>query len=178
MVVSWIPLTLSEARGFITSYIVFYSPQVSKRKRQEPNTMQKTVVSGDVNRTIIDGLDLNTAYDVQMSANTKAGASTLSPSALSEVFSAPVPFDTGKVTILSLAIENKVICDLTLLIFALFIIIIGDGDGLLIALIVVTVVALVVILVLILIIILLVFSMQRTVKYVIFCIKWYITVLV
>ena len=88
MVVSWIPLTLSEARGFITSYTVFYSPQVSRKKRQEPNTMKKTV-SGDVNRTTIDGLDSNTAYDVQMSANTKAGAS-----ALSEVISAPLP-DTG-----------------------------------------------------------------------------------
>ena len=98
MVVSWIPLTLSEARGFITSYTVFYSPQVSTTK-QESNTMQKTV-SGDVNRTTIHDLDPNTAYDVQMSANTKAGASTLSPSALSEVFSAPVPSDTGRVTII------------------------------------------------------------------------------
>ena len=94
MVVSWTPLTLSKARGFITSYTVFYSPQVNRRKRQEPNTMQK-MVSGNVNRTIIDGLDPNTAYDVQMSANTKAGASSLSPSALSEVLTAPVPSDTG-----------------------------------------------------------------------------------
>ena len=93
MVVSWILLTLSEARGFITSYTVFYSPQVNRTKQQEPNTMQKTVVSGDVNQTIIDGLDPNTAYDVQMSANTKAGAS-----ALSEVISAPVPPDTGTYT--------------------------------------------------------------------------------
>ena len=94
MVVTWIPLTLSEARGFITNYTVFYSPQVSRRKRQELNTMQKAV-SGDVNRTTIDGLDPNTAYDVQMSANTKAGAS-----ALSEVISAPVHSDTGRVTII------------------------------------------------------------------------------
>ena len=104
MVVSWIPLTLSEARGFITSYTVFYSSQVNRRKRQEPNTMQKTV-SGDVSQTTIDGLDPNTSFHVQMSANSKAGASALSPlvlspSALSEVFSAPVPSDTGKVTIL------------------------------------------------------------------------------
>ena len=89
MVVSWIPLTLSEARGFITSYTVFYSPQV---RCQE--TMQKTVVSGDVNRTIIAGLDPNTAYDVRMSANTKAGASVLS-----EVISVPVSSDTGRVTL-------------------------------------------------------------------------------
>ena len=92
MVVSWIPLTLSEARGFITTYIVFYSPQVSRTKQQEPNTMQKTI-SGDVNRTTIDGLDPNIAYDVQMSANTKAGAS-----ALSEMILAPIPPDTGRVT--------------------------------------------------------------------------------
>ena len=91
-VVSWIPLTLSEARGFITSYTVFYSLQVSRRKRQEPNIMQKTD-NGDVNRTIIDGLDPNTGYDVQMSANTKAGASSFS-----EVISAPVPPDTGNKT--------------------------------------------------------------------------------
>ena len=94
MVVSWIPLTLSEARGFITSYTVFYSPQVSRRKRQEPNTLQNTV-SGDVNRTTIHDLDPNTAYDVQMSSNTKAGAS-----ALSDVISAPVFSDTGRVTLL------------------------------------------------------------------------------
>ena len=93
MVVSWIPLTLSEARGFITSYTVFYSPHVSRRKQQEPNTMQKTV-SGDVSQTTIDDLDPNTAYDVQMSANTKAGASYLS-----EVISVPVPPDTGRVVI-------------------------------------------------------------------------------
>ena len=85
MVVSWIPLTLSEARGFVTSYTVFYSPQVSRGKRQEPHTIQKTV-SGDVNGTTIRDLDQNTAYDVQMSVSTKAGSSPLS-----EVISAPVP---------------------------------------------------------------------------------------
>ena len=98
MVVSWTHLTLSEARGFVTSYTVFYSPQVSRTKRQEPHTMQKAV-SGDVNRTTIHDLDPNTAYGVQMSANTKAGASSLS-----EVISAPVPSDTGRVTI---AIQNN-----------------------------------------------------------------------
>ena len=92
MVVSWTPLTLSEARGFITSYTVFYSPQVSRRKRQEPNTMQKTV-SGDVSRTTIDS---NTSYGVQVSANTKTGTS-----ALSEVILAPVPPNTGNVTIIT-----------------------------------------------------------------------------
>ena len=92
MVVSWTLLTLSEARGFITSYTVFYSPHVSRRKRQEPNTMQKTV-NGDINRTTIHDLDPNTAYDVQMSANTKVGASSLSG-----VISASVP-DEGEARI-------------------------------------------------------------------------------
>ena len=90
MVVSWTPLTISESRGFITNYTVFYSPQVSTTKQQELNTMQKAV-SGDVNRTTIDNLDPNTAYDVQLSANTKAGSSSLS-----EMISAPVP-DTGRI---------------------------------------------------------------------------------
>ena len=92
MVVSWITLSLSEARGFITSYTVFYSPQVSRGK-QEPNILQKTV-SGDVSQTTIDGLDPNTAYFVQMSANTKAGSSARL-NCLSKVISAPVP-DTGR----------------------------------------------------------------------------------
>ena len=91
MVVSWTPLTLSEARGFITSYTVFYSPQVSRIK-QEPNILQKTV-SGDISQTTIDDLDPNTAYFVQMSANTKTGISALN--CLSKVISAPVP-DTGR----------------------------------------------------------------------------------
>ena len=54
----------------------------------------QTIVSGNVNRTTIDYLDPNTAYDVQMSANTKAGAS-----ALSEVISAPVP-DAGSILVI------------------------------------------------------------------------------
>ena len=99
MVVSWIPLTLSEAHGFITSYTVFYSPQVSRTK-QEPNIIQKTV-SGDVSQTTIDGLDPNTAYNVQMSANTKAGASSLSG-----VISAPV-LDAGITVVYSMSTLNN-----------------------------------------------------------------------
>ena len=98
MVVSWNHLTLSEARGFITSYTVFYSPQVGRGNQQEPNTMQKTV-SGDVNRTTIHDLDPNIAYDVQMLANTKAGVSTLS-----EVISSSVFPDTG--TSVTIALQS------------------------------------------------------------------------
>ena len=101
MLVSWTPLTLSEARGFITNYTVFYSPQVNRTNQQEPNEIMQKTIRGDVNRTTIDGLDPNAAYDVQMSANTKAGAS-----ALSEVISAPVHSDTGSVTILVAIIKD------------------------------------------------------------------------
>ena len=59
--------------------------------------MQKTV-SGDVNQTTIHDLDPNTAYDVQMSANTKAGASNLS-----EVISVPISETGIQVTELSVA---------------------------------------------------------------------------
>ena len=55
--------------------------------------MQKTV-SGNVSQTTIDGLCPNTVYDVQMSANTKAGASSFT-----EVISIPVPPGTGNVTV-------------------------------------------------------------------------------
>ena len=62
MVVSWTPLTLSEARGFITSYTVFY---LHRGKRQEPHTMQKAV-SGNVNQTTIQDLDPNMIYKCQL----------------------------------------------------------------------------------------------------------------
>ena len=66
--------------------------------------MQNTI-SGDVSQTTIDDLDPNTAYDVQMSANTKTGASPLS-----EVISAPVPPDAGITVVYSMStLSNSVI---------------------------------------------------------------------
>ena len=68
MVVSWRPLTLVEARGFITHYTVTYSPQML-RKRQA--AMIRVVP--DANTVTIEGLDADTAYSVQVSGATVAG---------------------------------------------------------------------------------------------------------
>ena len=56
MMVSWTPLTLVQARGFVR-YRVSYQPQGS-RKRQE----RSVVVDGDQDSVIIDGLMSGVAY--------------------------------------------------------------------------------------------------------------------
>ena len=79
MVVSWIPLTYSEARGFVSHYTVVYTPVISNEmKRQAPNTMTVTVPGMDASATRIEGLDPNTYYTVQVSATNGAGTSKTS----------------------------------------------------------------------------------------------------
>ena len=78
LVVSWIPLSYSEARGFISHYTVAYSPLTSGRKRQATDMMNQTVPGMDTNTTRIKGLDANTDYIVQVSATNGAGTSKLS----------------------------------------------------------------------------------------------------
>ena len=85
MVVSWIPLTYSEARGFISHYTVAYTPLRSGTKRQALDTMTQTVPGMDANTTRIEGLDANTNYSVQVSATNGAGTSELSTPLLSSV---------------------------------------------------------------------------------------------
>jgi hypothetical protein len=80
MVVSWISLSYSEARGFISHYTVAYSSQIRGRKRQALNTMTLTVSGMDTNATMIEGLDANTEYIVQVSATNGAGSNQLSSS--------------------------------------------------------------------------------------------------
>lgn len=79
MVVSWIPLTYSEARGFISHYTVAYTPLTSNgRKRQALVTMTVIVPGMDANTTRIEGLDPNTDYIVQVAATNGAGRNDLS----------------------------------------------------------------------------------------------------
>ena len=89
MVVSWIPLSYSEARGFISHYTVHYYPITSEKKRQVPDTavMTETLPGMDTNTTRIEGLDANTDYIVQVSATNGAGTSELSAK---ELVAAPV----------------------------------------------------------------------------------------
>ena len=78
MVVSWIPLSYSEARGFISHYSIHYSPVTSEKRRQEVDALNQTVLGMDTNTTRIEGLDANTDYIVQVSATNGAGTSILS----------------------------------------------------------------------------------------------------
>jgi hypothetical protein len=76
MVVSWIPLSYSEARGFISHYTVAYFPIVKNTQTFGGTT--QTVPGKDTNTTRIEGLDANTDYIIQVSATNGAGTSELS----------------------------------------------------------------------------------------------------
>ncbi len=79
---SWKPLTLSEARGYITFYTVEYYPSLNKKKRQAPSDIMRVNVSADLSNITIDGLDEDLNYFVQVSANTSAGGAVSSPQAV------------------------------------------------------------------------------------------------
>ena len=90
MVVSWLPLTLSEARGFISHYTVAYSTQTTSSTRKRQAAMTQRVEVMDANTTRITGLDPDTEYSVQVSATTGAGEGVLSANV-----SVPVPTKKG-----------------------------------------------------------------------------------
>ena len=73
MVVSWITLSYSEARGFISHYTVAYSPLTSGRNRQSAVTMSERVPGMDANNIVIQDLNPSTEYIVQVSATNGAG---------------------------------------------------------------------------------------------------------
>ena len=78
MVVSWFPLSYSEARGFISHYTVVYSPLTSGRSSQALGTMAQTVPGMDTNATRIERLDANSDYIVLVAATNEAGTSEFS----------------------------------------------------------------------------------------------------
>ena len=78
IMVSWRPLTLTEARGFVSHYTVTYSPQVISGGRKRQAAMTEVVSGMDANMTSIDGLDPDTVYNVQVSAATAAGNGVIS----------------------------------------------------------------------------------------------------
>ena len=67
--VSWKPLTLSEARGFITFYTIEYYPSPNNKKRQAPSDIMRVNVSADSS-----SLDESRDYVVQVFASTRAGS--------------------------------------------------------------------------------------------------------
>lgn len=76
MSVSWTPLDIEEARGFVTHYTVFYELR-SDANGSVPNRMNATV-NGDGNYTQVDGLQSKEAYVVSVGANTRIGLGNLS----------------------------------------------------------------------------------------------------
>ncbi len=86
IIVSWKPLTLSEARGFITFYIVEYYPSLNNKKRQAPSDIMRVNVSADSSSATIDSLDENKEYNVQVSASTSAGNGNASNPQVAEAF--------------------------------------------------------------------------------------------
>ena len=124
MMVSWTPLSLSEARGFITHYTVAYFPQQSSSKQQEPNTIYKNV-SSDSNQTTIDGLDGSTDYGVQVSASTNAGSGDFSPVKLARALSGTQILKTCCLLIVIIAgkLSNAVIVVIVVVILVLVMVI-------------------------------------------------------
>ena len=68
MNVSWVPLNLVEARGFVQSYIIIYqqASSGSRRKRQ----MWTQQVDGHASSAIVGGLQPGVAYEVTVSGVT------------------------------------------------------------------------------------------------------------
>ena len=88
MTVSWIPLTLLEAKSFIAFYRVFYSPGSSSRKRQLTLStcfQSPCDVPATENSVLIIGLDSATSYSVRVAAvNGQEEEGTLSETEIAE----------------------------------------------------------------------------------------------
>uniref|UniRef100_A0A1X7UYG7 protein-tyrosine-phosphatase n=1 Tax=Amphimedon queenslandica TaxID=400682 RepID=A0A1X7UYG7_AMPQE len=69
--VSWMPLTLEEAKGFVTGYTVTLTPSTSNnRKRQSPITM---TAEPDQSYVVFTGLSAEASYSISVSGSTAAG---------------------------------------------------------------------------------------------------------
>lgn len=73
----WNPLTLSEARGFVTSYTISYRQLTTSSDSGQLEEQQMTTVRN--NGTTVTGLQEDASYLVQVWANTAAGAGERSP---------------------------------------------------------------------------------------------------
>ena len=69
MNVSWTPLTLVEARGFV-KYVITYTKAGGSRKRQSPS---RKIVNGTDNSCVVNDLEPGVEYDVIVGAQTGGG---------------------------------------------------------------------------------------------------------
>ena len=85
--VTWTPLTLIEARGYIRYYSVSYTPNGSNgRKRQASLETIYFNVSNASTSATITGLEPSFTYNVQVAAATSAGIGAQSPPSVAETF--------------------------------------------------------------------------------------------
>ena len=70
MNISWVKLTLEEARGFVTGYTVRYDNIESRRERREARV---EVVPPESSYKVIGGLGFTESYSITISASTLAG---------------------------------------------------------------------------------------------------------
>ena len=68
MNVSWVPLNLVEARGFVRGYIITYQQSTSGSRRRRQVQTQKT--DGSASYAIVGGLQPGVAYEVTVSGMT------------------------------------------------------------------------------------------------------------
>ena len=68
MNISWSLIPITEARGFIQSYLILYQ-EIANRKRQ----ISSVSVPATDSSVVIGGLDPDTSYSVSISASTNAG---------------------------------------------------------------------------------------------------------
>ena len=69
MNVSWIPLTLVEARGFV-KYVITYMKAGGSRRRQSPSPK---IVNGTDSSSVVNDLEPGVEYDVIVGAQTGGG---------------------------------------------------------------------------------------------------------
>ena len=83
--VKWEPLSLEEARGFITHYTVTAEPANTQTRRQAGGTLSVTVGANST-RAVLDGLNSVLTYWITVSASTVVGTSTSNNRCLAKLF--------------------------------------------------------------------------------------------
>ena len=70
--VSWEPLTLEQARGFITAYLVSYSSEEDERRKRSHDSERVSVPGEETSVTLMD-LDSKQKYSISVAAETAEG---------------------------------------------------------------------------------------------------------
>ncbi len=121
IMVSWKSLTLSNARGFLTSYVVEYYPLIIGNKRQSLDVMRMDV-SALLSSTIVVNLDENLDYIMQVSASTSAGRGVVSSPQVARTFQSSLPRDnTGAIVggVVAVVLILAVACTVSILAVAI-----------------------------------------------------------